>query len=205
MKKFLLFVSVFFILTGIANAQKVNVGYRDFYLGMTWKECLVVKEEEGKIIYREKTTVENVIKECKEMAIDKTSNPPKYESKYFDGCIGYKITKFVTDPYGRLELKFIDEKLASIQIVVDKNKISSFVDAVHEKWGKPARKKVTTYQNAFGSKIDGFSEIWEIGGNFIFLNVFPEKIDELYCIYSLQTKKYLDIQSEQLKKDKPKI
>ncbi len=206
MKKFPLLVLVFLILTHIADAQRVRVGYRDFYLGMNWKDCLVVIEEEGKVIYGEKPTVENVTKECEEMAIDKTSNPPKYESKYFDACIAYKINKFVADPYGRVALKFIDGGLASIEVVVEnKNKISSFADAVHEKWGKPAERKVTTYQNAFGARVEGFLETWMISGNIIVLDVFPQKSNQLACIYSLHTKKYVDIKIEEHKRDKPKI
>jgi len=190
-------------------AQKVC--YQKTCLGMSWQEYIKTNKSDDPSY-----SVEDLKKDCKENA-DEIANSYKYpqfkdlskdefESRWksqFDKCLNARIGVPDCD-FGQIKILFADEKLSKINIKVRNDRIDSVIEAVHEKWGKPHQQKVSTYQNPYGAKVDGWTEIWIIGNNAIILSKIPIRFNEIYYEYELKTKQQLDKDIESVPK-KPKL
>jgi hypothetical protein len=197
------------ILSTETLAQKVC--FQKTCLGMSWEEYIKTNKSDDPSY-----SIVDLKKDCKENA-DEITDPYKYpqfkdlskaefESRWksqFDKCLNARIGVPDCD-FGQIKILFTDEKLSKISIEVRNDRIDSVIEAVHEKWGKPHQRKVSTYQNPFGVKADGWIEMWMIGNNAITLSKVPIRFNEIYYKYELKTKQQLDKDIESLPK-KPKL
>ena len=207
MKKLVIVLAMVSVLMLSTETFAQKACYQKTCLGMSWEEYIKINKSDDPGY-----SIEELKKDCKENA-DELANPYKYpqfkdlskdefESHWksqFDKCLNARIGVPDCD-LGRIKISFSNEKLSKISIEVRNDRIDSVIEAVHEKWGKPHQRKVSTYQNPYGVKVDGWTEIWIIGNNIIILSKTPIRFDRIHYLYEMKTKQQHDKEMESLPK-----